>query len=103
GLVGRKRLATPRGEPLRKAWRSSGSPTPDTAVWGHSPDVPVWRYGDHQSGRGGPQKPLLAPSDSFNLPPAQRPVETPYSLAAPIPAWQSFLNKALFPTMAGSF
>src|ERR1700756_3791166 len=31
---------------LGKAWRSLGSPTPDTAVWGHSPDVPVWRDGD---------------------------------------------------------
>jgi hypothetical protein len=26
-----------------KAWRSVGSPTPDRAVWGHSPDKRVWR------------------------------------------------------------
>ena len=30
-------------KPLAEAWRSVGSPTPDTAAWGHSPDVPVWR------------------------------------------------------------
>ena len=26
-----------------QAWRSVGSPTPDRAVWGHSPDKRVWR------------------------------------------------------------
>src|SRR5271157_2721893 len=30
-------------KPSPEAWRSVGSPTPDTAAWGHSPDVPVWR------------------------------------------------------------
>ena len=38
---------TPRGKPLRKAWRSLGSPTPDTAAWGPSSDVPVWRDREH--------------------------------------------------------
>jgi hypothetical protein len=35
----------PRGslKPWTKAWRPVGSPTPDAAAWGHSPDVPVWR------------------------------------------------------------
>src|SRR5438876_10415668 len=28
GLTSRERLSSPRGEPLRKAWRSLGSPTP---------------------------------------------------------------------------
>jgi hypothetical protein len=28
------------------------SPTPDTAAWGHSPDVPTWRNGDHNHERG---------------------------------------------------
>src|SRR5438105_3940902 len=42
----------PKGRTLKKAWRSLGSPTPDTAPWGHSPDLPVWRDGDHTNGRG---------------------------------------------------
>ena len=42
----------PKGQTLRKAWRSLGSPTPDTALWGHSPDVPVWRDGDRTNERG---------------------------------------------------
>ena len=37
---------------LNKAWRSLGSPTPDTAPWGRSPDLPVWRDGDHTNERG---------------------------------------------------
>src|SRR5262249_48057700 len=32
-----------RGKPFEKSGALSGHPTPDTAVWGHSPDVPVWR------------------------------------------------------------
>jgi len=32
-----------KGRTLTKAWRSLGSPTPDTAPWGRSPDLPVWR------------------------------------------------------------
>src|ERR1041385_5058784 len=43
---------SPRRKVWEKAWRSFGSPTPDTAVWGHSPDVPVWRDGDRKSERG---------------------------------------------------
>jgi hypothetical protein len=41
----------PQTQRLGKAWRSFGSPTPDTAVWGHSPDVPVGRAGDRDSER----------------------------------------------------
>ncbi len=26
--------------------------TPDTAPWGHSPDILVWRYGDRNDERG---------------------------------------------------
>src|SRR5450759_2569279 len=37
---------------LGKAWRSLGSPTPDTAPWGCSTDIPVWRDGDRYSERG---------------------------------------------------
>src|SRR5262245_50604200 len=33
----------PKAQSLRKAWRSLGSPTADTAAWGRSPDVPVGR------------------------------------------------------------
>ncbi len=40
GLTNRQRLRTFRPLGLHIAWRSVGSPTPDTAVWGHSPDVP---------------------------------------------------------------
>jgi transposase len=36
-----------------KDWRSLGSPTPDTAAWGHSPDVPAWREGDQPNERDG--------------------------------------------------
>jgi hypothetical protein len=42
----------PTGPTLHKPWRSLGSPTPDTAAWGHSPDVPVWRDGDQHPERG---------------------------------------------------
>src|ERR1700756_4936156 len=45
---------------LGKAWRSLGSPTPDTAVWGHSPDVPVGRDGDRQDERGWLVEPFTA-------------------------------------------
>jgi hypothetical protein len=41
-----ERRLTPRGKPSRKAWRSLGSPTPDTAAWGPSSDVPVRRDGE---------------------------------------------------------
>src|SRR6266540_5553414 len=34
------------------AWRSLGSPTPDTAPWGRSPDLPVGRNGDPSTERG---------------------------------------------------
>src|SRR5262249_10134436 len=30
-----------------------GSPTPDTATWDHSPDVPTWRYGDPKTREDG--------------------------------------------------
>src|SRR6266852_8906463 len=52
GRASRKRLYVPKTQSLGKVWRSFGSPTPDKAVWGHSPDVPVWRDGDHQRERG---------------------------------------------------
>ncbi len=42
----KQRLVAPwlsKPKPLPEAWRSVGSPTPDTAAWGHSPDVRVWR------------------------------------------------------------
>ena len=51
-FASRERLIVPKGQTLRKAWRSLGSPTPDTAAWGHSPDVPVWRDGDRPNERG---------------------------------------------------
>ena len=35
-----------------EARRSLGSPTPDTAPWGRSPDIPVWQDGDRSSERG---------------------------------------------------
>lgn len=41
-----------KGRTLNKAWRSLESPTPDTAPWGHSPDIPVWRDGDPPDERG---------------------------------------------------
>ena len=35
------------GKTLAEAWRSVGSPTSDTAVWGsETSHVPVWREGD---------------------------------------------------------
>jgi hypothetical protein len=55
----------PKARSLRKAWRSLGSPTPDTAVWGHSPDVPVWRGGDRNRGRGRPLDPITTSLDSL--------------------------------------
>ena len=36
-------VSVPKAKSRGKAWRSVGSPTSDKAVWGHSPDVPVWR------------------------------------------------------------
>lgn len=36
----------PKAQSLNKAWRSLGSATPATAVWGPSPDVPVGRDAD---------------------------------------------------------
>ena len=53
GLASRKRLYVPKMQSLGKVWRSFGSPTPDKAVWGHSPDVPVWREGDPPDEREG--------------------------------------------------
>ena len=55
----------PKAQSLRKAWRSLGSPTPDTAVWGHSPDVPVWRDGDRRDERGWLVDPLTVSLDSL--------------------------------------
>jgi hypothetical protein len=44
--------SAPKGQTRRKAWRSLGSATPATAVWGRSPEVPVGRDGDrHQRER----------------------------------------------------
>ena len=47
GMTSRNRLHDPKTQSLGKAWRSFGSATPDTAVWGCSPDIPVWREADH--------------------------------------------------------
>jgi hypothetical protein len=40
---GRTTSHIPKAQSRGKAWRSVGSPTPDKAVWGHSPDIPVRR------------------------------------------------------------
>src|SRR5713226_347410 len=58
----------PKGRTLGKAWRSLGSPTPDTAPWGHSPDIPVWRDGDRSNERGRLVKPSTVLSDSYMKP-----------------------------------
>ena len=58
----------PKGRTLRKAWRSLGSPTPDTAPWGHSPDIPVWRYGDRKNERGRFVQPIKLLSNSLIAP-----------------------------------
>jgi hypothetical protein len=42
-----------KGPTLRKAWRSLGSPTPDAAPWGYSPDLPGWRTGDGNTREAG--------------------------------------------------
>src|SRR5262245_31849831 len=51
----------PKGRTLNKAWRSLGSPTPDTAPWGSSPDIPVRRDGDRTYERGSLVAPDSAP------------------------------------------
>src|SRR6516164_463652 len=65
----------PKGRTLRKAWRSLGSPTPDTAPWGRSPDLPVWRDGDrkrerqaHEAASGTPQLSFKAVSGRGRAP-----------------------------------
>src|SRR5881275_1663826 len=58
----------PKGRTLNKAWRSLGSPTPDTAPWGHSPDLPVWRDGDQTNERGRFVQPTTALPDSLKKP-----------------------------------
>jgi hypothetical protein len=40
-----RRRSTQSEKAVGKAWRSLVPPTPDTAVWDRSPDVPVWRDG----------------------------------------------------------
>src|SRR5271157_4412487 len=60
--------SVPKGRTLRKVWRSLGSPTPDTAPWGNSPDLPVWRDGDRTTGRGRFVKPVKALLDSLMKP-----------------------------------
>ena len=67
-FASRERLIVPKGQTLRKAWRSLGSPTPDTAPWGHSPDVPVWRDGDRTNERGRLVKPSTVLPDSLMKP-----------------------------------
>src|SRR6202035_5347410 len=67
-FASRERLIVPKGRTLRKAWRSLGSPTPDTAPWGRSPDLPVWRDGDRTNERGRFVKPITVLSYSLMKP-----------------------------------
>src|SRR5262249_40156684 len=58
----------PTAQSLRKVWRSLGSPTPDTALWGCSPDLPVWRDGDQTNERGRLANTSTVLSDSYMAP-----------------------------------
>ena len=90
-FVGPKRVLTPFLPPLRKAWRSLGSPTPDTAPWGSSPDIPVWREGDRTNERGRLVQLYKALTDSFMKPFPDGGVHRPYTPAHLFGAWHSFL------------
>lgn len=46
------------------------------AAWGHSPDVPVWRDGDHTTERGGPCSPSKRPDAWSKKPFSERSVES---------------------------
>jgi hypothetical protein len=50
-FTSRERLIDPKGQTLGKACRSLGSATPDTAPWGCSPDIPVWRDAERKHER----------------------------------------------------
>src|SRR6267143_233681 len=45
------RIAGHRPTSQEKSGALSDHPTSDKAAWGHSPDVPVWRDGDHTTER----------------------------------------------------
>jgi len=54
-------FTVPKAKTSGKAWRSLGSPTPDTAAWGHSPDVPVWRDVTDPTGEVARRRPAPPP------------------------------------------
>jgi hypothetical protein len=81
---------SPRRKASEKAWRSLGSPTPNKAVWGRSPNVPVWRDGDQHNERG-----WLVSLDSntwlfLKKLSLRQPVEGTYLAKIPKPTWRSF-------------
>jgi hypothetical protein len=80
----------PRANRFPKAWRSLGSPTPDTAAGGHSPDVPVWRDGDQANERDGSSAPTATLEFLFSTV-CGRHVESTRRSAVLIPNWRSFL------------
>src|SRR5271155_4219071 len=82
--------SVPKGQTLRKAWRSLGSPTPDKAAW--SPPL-MYQYGEtvitprERMSRAR----LRLTSTVLKKPPLDGPGRRPYIANIPIQLWQSFL------------
>src|SRR5271155_4452175 len=81
--------SVPKGQTLRKAWRSLGSPTPDKAAW--SPPL-MYQYGEtvitprERMSRAR----LRLTSTVLKKPPLDGPGRRPYIANIPIQLWQSF-------------
>ena len=75
----------------KKRGALSDHPTPDAAVWGHSPDEPVWRVVIEFDDRGG----NLAERSPSQMYPTTSPSVRPKKVRAQVPvpktAWQSCL------------
>ena len=67
------------------------------AAWGHSPDVPVWRDGDHTTERGGPCRPSKYPDADRKKPSPGWLVETMRTQSTP----NSIMAVFFLPAAAG--